>query len=161
MGALYRTHAQSLYRFLLRRTLGDREAAQDLLQETMLRAWRKLDTLPADTWALRPWLFTVARNVTIDVARARQARAVEVNTGDIAWATAPTDAFDGVLTAQTLREALLRLSPEHRAVLIELYYRDASVAETAARVGVPEGTVRSRSYYALRALRAILGEEVA
>jgi RNA polymerase sigma-70 factor (ECF subfamily) len=156
MRALHQAHAKPLYHFLLRLALGDRELAEDLLQDTMLRVWRKLDVLPADIQVVRPWLFTVARNIAIDSARARQARPVEIETGDAAWVSAPTDAVEGMLTARTVREALLKLSPEHRAVLLELYYRGASVAETAARIGIPDGTVRSRSYYALRALRSIM-----
>jgi len=54
-------------------------------------------------------------------------------------------------------EALDRVSPEHREVLVELYYRGRSMAETAKELGVPPGTVKSRSYYALRALRAVMG----
>ena len=156
MRELYQAHAKPLYRFLLRLTLGDREAAEDLLQETMLRAWRRLDLLPDDIQAMRPWLFTVARNVAIDGARARQARPTEVDAGDIAWISSPSDAIESMLTKQTLRQALLRLSPEHRTVLVELYHRGASVPEIAARIGVPEGTVRSRTYYALRALRSLI-----
>jgi RNA polymerase sigma-70 factor (ECF subfamily) len=156
MRELHRAHAKPLYRFLLRLTLGDREAAEDLLQETMLRAWRKLDLLPDDIQAIRPWLFTVARNVAIDGARARQARPAEVDAGDISWIASSSDAFERLLTIEALRQALLQLSPQHRTVLVELYYRGASVAETAARIGVPEGTIRSRSFYALRALRSII-----
>jgi RNA polymerase sigma-70 factor (ECF subfamily) len=70
--------------------------------------------------------------------------------------SSPCDAFERLLTVQTLHQALLQLSPQHRTVLVELYYRGASVAETAARIGVPEGTIRSRSFYALRALRSII-----
>ena len=157
MRELHQAHAGPLYRFLVRLTLGDATAAEDLLQETMLRAWRNLDRLPADIQAMRPWLFTVAKNLAIDMARARQVRPVEVHVGDVSWVMSPGDSFDGLLTQQTLRQGLLKLSPEHRTVLVELYYRGASVAEAAARIGVPEGTVRSRSYYALRALRSIIG----
>ena len=55
-------------------------------------------------------------------------------------------------------EAVTRLSPEHRAVLVECYYRGQPVAEAARRLGVPEGTVKSRTHYALRALRLALQE---
>src|SRR5437667_259633 len=109
----HRAPAKPLYRFRLRLTLGDHEAAEDLLQETMLRAWRRLDVLPVDIQVVRPWLFTVARNIAIDSARARQARPVEIGTDDVTWVSAP-DAVEGMLTAQAVREALLKLSPEHR-----------------------------------------------
>ena len=158
MHALHRAYARPLYRFLLRLTHGDHELAEDLLQETMLRAWRRFDMLPTDDQVVRPWLFTVARNVAIDAVRARQARPAEVEAGDAGWLSTSTDPVDGMLTARAVREALGRLSPEHRAVLVELYFAGASIAETAARIGIPDGTVRSRSYYALRALRAVIDE---
>jgi RNA polymerase sigma-70 factor (ECF subfamily) len=156
MRELHRAHAKALSQFLVRLTLGDQALAEDLVQETMLRVWRKFDLLPDDVSAVRPWLFTVARNIAIDRARARQSRPAEVDIGDISWVGSPSDAVEALLTAQTVREALVKLTPEHRAVLVELYYRGASVAEAAARIGIPEGTVRSRSFYALRVLRSIL-----
>lgn len=156
MQRVYQVHAGALYRFLLRLTLGDRAAAEDLLQETLLRAWRNVEDLPGSVDDLRPWLFTVARNLAIDAGRSRQVRPTEVD-ADLAALAATTDAFELLLTAATVRQALLNLTPEHRIVLIQLYYRGASAAETAARIGVPEGTVKSRAHYALRALRTTLG----
>jgi len=156
MYGVYQENVESLYYFLLRLTRGQAETAQDLLQETMLRAWRKLGELPADASVIRRWLFTVARNLAIDLGRSRQTRA-EVFGVDISWAPSPGDAYEGLSDKFVLRDALRRLTPEHRTVLIEMYYNDASVAEAATRIGIPEGTVRSRSFYALRAARGILG----
>ena len=157
MRAVHEMHARSVYHFLLRTTLGNREAAEDLLQETLLRAWRNVDRLTTSVEALRPWLFTVARNLAIDAGRARQLRPPEDFSSDISRLPAGTDSVERLLTAATVREALLKLSTEHRAVLVELYYRDASAAETAERIGIPEGTVKSRAHYGLRALAHILG----
>src|SRR5262245_53158619 len=84
MDALYRAHAAPLYRFLLRITFGDSHAAEDLMQETLLRAWRNLDSLHTDVDSVRPWLFTVGRRIAIDAARARSARPVEVGDADVA-----------------------------------------------------------------------------
>ncbi len=156
MHAIYRTVAEPLYRYLLRLTLGDRETAEDLLQETLLRAWRNIDRLPADLESARPWLFTVARNHAIDIARARKVRPVELSTMDVSRIAAPADAVEQLVAAETVRRALLTLSEEHRVVLVELYLREASAAEAAARIGIPEGTVKSRAHYALRFLRATL-----
>ncbi len=58
----------------------------------------------------------------------------------------------------TVLGALDRISPEHREILVELYYRGRTVSEAAAALGLPAGTVKSRSYYALRAMRAVLDE---
>jgi RNA polymerase sigma-70 factor (ECF subfamily) len=152
----YAAQSRALRRYLMRLTNGRRETVEDLLQETMLRAWRKRDELPAGEEPLRRWLFTVARNLTIDAARARLARPTEISDDNLVRVPAPGDVLDRVLDRRLLDQALRRLSPEHRAVLVSLYYRDASVAEAAAAIGVPEGTVRSRNFYALRAVRALL-----
>ncbi|HWS35973.1 MAG TPA: sigma-70 family RNA polymerase sigma factor [Actinoplanes sp.] len=156
MRVLFQVNARPLQRYLMRLTHGQMETAEDLLQETMLRAWRRMDELPSEAEPLRRWLFTVARNLTIDAARARLARPVEVSGEDVTWVRAPDDFLDTLLDRQVLRDALLQLTPEQRAVLVALYYRDASVAGAAAGIGIPEGTVRSRSFYALRAVREIL-----
>ncbi|WP_433388617.1 sigma-70 family RNA polymerase sigma factor [Micromonospora sp. KLBMP9576] len=160
MAAVVRANAQPLFYFLLRLTRGQYELAEDLLQETMLRAWRRLDELPTEPSAARRWLFTVARNLSIDAARARAARPAEVYGVDLSWVRSPDDPVDGLLDRLTLDNALHKLTPEHRTVLVRLYYDGASVAEAAARIGIPEGTVRSRSFYALRAAREVLvGDE--
>jgi RNA polymerase sigma-70 factor, ECF subfamily len=72
MRELYDLHAGPLYRYLMSLTFGQRQAAEDLVQETLLRAWRNLDSLNADIKTLRPWLFTVARRIAIDASRARR-----------------------------------------------------------------------------------------
>jgi RNA polymerase sigma-70 factor (ECF subfamily) len=161
MQEIFTANVRPLRRFLFRHTHGHAETAEDLLQETMLRAWRKMAELPDNAVSIRRWLFTVARNLAIDAARARQSRPVEVSGGDVTWVESTEDMFDGLLDRAALREALLRLTPEHRTVLVALYYRDASVAEAAEGIGIPEGTVRSRSFYALRTVREIIGAEVA
>jgi RNA polymerase sigma-70 factor (ECF subfamily) len=154
--ALYRAHGRALYRFLLRLTFGERQAAEDLLQETLLRAWRNLEGLHPNVEALRPWLFTVARRIAIDTARARQVRPAEVGGADLTIIAAGDDEIERLVAVQAVRQALASLSPEHRSVLVEGYYRGHSTRETAARLGIPEGTVKSRTYYALKALRVAL-----
>lgn len=161
MRAIFMANARPLRRYLLRQTHGQVDAAEDLMQETMLRAWRKMDELPDGDESIRRWLFTVARNLSIDAARAKLSRPVEVCGEDVTWVRSTEDNFESLLDRATLREALLQLTPEHRAVLVALYYRDASVAEASEGIGIPEGTVRSRSFYALRTIREILGREVA
>jgi RNA polymerase sigma-70 factor (ECF subfamily) len=141
--------------YILRLTGGDRQHAEDVVQETLLRAWRHPEAL--SDRPVRPWLFTVARNLVVDAHRARQARPLEAGEASLAVLPAADD-LDRALESWTVAEALADLSPQHRAVLIETYYRGLSVAEAASVLGVPPGTVKSRTYYALRALKLALEE---
>lgn len=150
-------YRRPLHRFLTRLLLGQQELAEDLVQETFLRAWRNADRLAADPSKIAPWLYTVARHVAIDAMRARQARPPEVSLPDLNRVPTTDDEMDRVVSVHAVRLALGKISPEHRAVLIEMYYRGASVAEAAVRLGIPEGTVKSRAYYAVRALHAAIG----
>jgi RNA polymerase sigma-70 factor (ECF subfamily) len=107
---------------------------------------------------LRPWLYTVARRLVIDAHRARKARPTEVALEEAGAGPETDEVIDALDHAEALRTALRRLSPDHRYVMIELYVRDRPAEEIAARLGVPVGTVRSRSHYARRALRGYLAD---
>ncbi|MFE5538990.1 sigma-70 family RNA polymerase sigma factor [Streptomyces sp. NPDC056492] len=151
---LHNEHGKALYGFLLGLTFGDRHRAEDLLQETLFRAWKHPEVLESDHASLRPWLYTVGRRLAIDARRARRVRPAEVGPDALdAHAPAAEDATEQAVTVLDVREALRSLSPEHRAVLVQIYFRGASVCEAAEALGVPAGTVKSRTYYALRALR--------
>lgn len=155
--ALLDEHGRALLGYATRLT-GDRKLAEDVVQETLLRAWKHAGALDPARGPLRPWLFTVARNVVVDVMRAKGARPQEV--GDAALAVVPAgDDIERAVERWTVAEALGRLSSEHREVLLETYYRGSSVAEAAERLGIPPGTVKSRAFYALRELRLQLQEK--
>ncbi|WP_433340028.1 sigma-70 family RNA polymerase sigma factor [Streptomyces sp. CA-253872] len=157
LAELQRAHGPALFALLLRLCDGDRQRAEDLAQETFVRAWQHPEALRrADYASVRPWLFTVGRRLAIDARRARRARPAEV--GEVLLDHAPlcADHADRSAAALDVREALRGLSREHRDVLVEVYFRGASVAEAAATLGIPAGTVKSRAYYALRSLRAVL-----
>jgi RNA polymerase sigma-70 factor (ECF subfamily) len=155
--ALYDEHAGPLLGYVLRLTGGDRHRAEDVVQETMLRAWRHPEAAVPAHGSLRPWLITVARNIVIDHARARKARPTEVGETSLALAAVHDD-LDTILMAQDVAEAIRTLSDSHREVLVETYFNGRSVAEAADILGVPPGTVKSRTYYALRALKLALEE---
>ena len=153
--ALYAEHGGALLRYALHLTGGDRQRAEDLVQETIVRAWRHPAAL-ADRPA-RPWLFAVARNLAVDAHRARQSRPHEV--GQAVLETLPVaDDADRTLDAWAIAEALASLRPDHRKVIVETYYRGRTVAEAATTLGIPAGTVKSRTYYALKALKLALQE---
>lgn len=112
---------------------------------------------PGRDGSVRAWLCTVARNLVIDDVRARAARPVETELSQRAEqadrAAAAQDPFEDALRAWEVADALAALSPEHRAVIIEVFYRRATVDQAAQKLGIPPGTVKSRTFYGLRALR--------
>lgn len=140
--------------------LGDRESAEEALQETFLRAWRAADRYDPER-PLRPWLFAIVRNVTVDHLRARDARPVphdrpEPPETDIA--NPPRDAIEASLDAWVVATALDRLAEHHRGVLVETFLRGRPYSDVARDLGIPEGTARSRAFHALRAMRVVLEE---
>ncbi|MBY9073238.1 sigma-70 family RNA polymerase sigma factor [Nocardioides sp. WL0053] len=157
MQQLHDEHAAALWGYCLRLTGHDRARAEDVAQETLLRAWRHFSVLDEARGSVRAWLFTVARNIVIDEWRTRRSQS-EFTVAEVPEVGDPGDRTDQLLLSWVVAEAITKLSPEHRAVLLECYYRGAPVAEAARHLGIPEGTVKSRTHYALRALRLALEE---
>jgi RNA polymerase sigma-70 factor (ECF subfamily) len=156
---LYADHAGPLLGYVLKLVNGDRAQAEDVVQETFLRAWQHSEAFAPDRGSPRAWLCTVARNLVVDGARARKARPKEVGEEGLSLAAAAVeDDHDRMLLGWEVAEAMATLSPDHRAVLRETYFKGLSVAEAAQVLGIPAGTVKSRTYYALRALKAAFDE---
>jgi len=155
---LFDNHAGALLQHVLPLTGGDRGRAEDIVQETLLKAWQHPDAVRPGRGPVRPWLYTVARNIAVDAIRRRSARPTEVSDAPLALIESSDHEIDRAVDSWVMVDALDSLRPDHRDVLIELYYRGRSVAEAAEELGVPAGTVKSRSYYALRALKLTLEE---
>ncbi|MET0725970.1 MAG: sigma-70 family RNA polymerase sigma factor [Leifsonia sp.] len=153
--ALQDEHAPALWRYVVRLT-GDRALADDIVQEVMLRAWRRPEVLDQSEGSARAWLFTVTRNLVIDDRRSARAQQ------EVGVETMPelvqADETDAALDRWLIEDAVGALSSDHRRVLLVVYYGGRSVAEAAAELGIPAGTVKSRLHYALRALRLALQE---
>lgn len=159
--AAYTAHGAELFRFVLR-GLGDPGAAQDVVQETFLRAWRSAARYDPELASLRVWLFAIARNAMVDHARAAGVRPwhsalVDPPTAEAAAAVVD-DPTEALVRAWVVEEGLLRLSPEHRTALVETQLKERPYAEVAGELGVPVGTLRSRVFYALKALRVAMDE---
>jgi RNA polymerase sigma-70 factor (ECF subfamily) len=155
---LYDEHAAVLWRYAVRLT-GDRAHAQDVVQETLLRAWQHPEVTDDHDRSIRAWLFTVARNMIIDERRSARFRN-ESGTGDVEriYDRAGPDEMDSALDRLLLRGALAQLSQEHRAVIRRAYYQGWTTAQIAADFHIAEGTVKSRLHYAVRALRLTFQE---
>jgi RNA polymerase sigma-70 factor (ECF subfamily) len=139
------------------RSLGDSGLAEEAVQETFLRAWQAAERFDETLGSLRTWLFAIIRNVVIDLSRARAVRPELANT-DATQDHAVDDDIDRVLASWQVEEALRLIGDEHRIALVEVHYKGRSYAEVAGDLGVPVGTVKSRVFYALKAMRLALEE---
>jgi RNA polymerase sigma-70 factor (ECF subfamily) len=154
VASIYRDHGAALRRFVLSAS-HDPQLAEDVVQETVLRVWQHT---PEITGSLRSYLYRTARNIMIDNYRRARRRPAETLESGLTEPAAVPERVDELLNRVLVEEALLRLSKEHRDVLVALHYRRFTVNEAAVQLNIPSGTVKSRAYYAVRALRAILDE---
>ena len=154
---LWDEHAAALWRYAWRLT-GDSAHAEDVVQETLLRAWQRPHVLN-NGQSPRGWLFTVARNLIIDDRRSARFRN-ELISRDGSGPPEPAgpDEQGGALNRALIGDAMAQLSAEHRAVVGRSYYQGWTTAQIAADLGIAEGTVKSRLHYALRGLRQALLE---
>lgn len=153
--ALHDEHAAALRRYVVRLT-GDEQFAEDIVQETLLRAWKHPEILTHSAPSRRGWLYTVARNLVIDDRRTARAHN-EFGTEEVPD-QGVTDSTDAVLDSWLVTDALDELSEDHRRVVILCYYGGKTVADMAEQLQIPPGTVKSRLHYGLQALRLALQE---
>ena len=149
----YAAHSGELYGFAMR-SLSDAGLAEEAVQETFLRAWKAGERFDPEIGSLRTWVFAILRNVVIDLGRARASRP-RVAEGGIEPSVEP---LEQALLAWQVEEAMRRIGEDHRKVLLETHFRARPYAEVAEELGVPEGTIKSRVYYGLKALRVAMEE---
>jgi RNA polymerase sigma-70 factor (ECF subfamily) len=158
MRLLYNRHAVALWRYALRLTR-DPVRSEDIVQETLLRAWERPEVSDDSERSARAWLCTVARNMIIDDTRTSRFRN-EVSWRDVAESAEPAgaDEVNTALDRVLIAEAFARLSAEHRAVIWRSFYLRWTAAQIAQDLHIPKGTVKSRLHSALRELRLSLLE---
>jgi RNA polymerase sigma-70 factor, ECF subfamily len=150
---VYARHGRPLMNLAVHLAGGDRHWAEDLTQETLVRAWQHREAIrPGQE---RAWLAVTARHLAVDGYRRQQARQAR-ETRYAGRAGPAEDPAGHVADAITVRAALAALSPAHRAVIAELYYAGRTIGQAAAVLGIPPGTVKSRARSALAALRLVL-----
>jgi RNA polymerase sigma-70 factor (ECF subfamily) len=152
--AAYDAHGAELYRFC-HGMLGDAGQAEDAVQETFVRAWRSRDRFDPAKASLRTWLFVIARNVAIDLHRRRAIRPAVVGKS-VAVTGTVSDHADRVVVGMQLQQGLACLSPEQRFVVREIAVGGRSSVDVAQELGTSDGTVRSRLFYGLKAMRVAI-----
>ncbi|MET8172260.1 sigma-70 family RNA polymerase sigma factor [Streptomyces clavifer] len=154
---IYNQYGPLLIRYAARLLDGDWHKGEDIFQETAARAWKHARFLGTRHESLRPWLFTVARNLVIDHHRARRVRPLEhlaVEELDVS-----SDSTASAIDSHVVSQALGELNEQQRCVIWLMYYLECSVAQAAEHLGIPAGTVKSRAFYAVRALRKALEKQ--
>jgi RNA polymerase sigma-70 factor, ECF subfamily len=155
---LYRRYARPVFGLALRR-LGDRGRAEDAVQETFASIWRAARTYRPERGPGAPWLYAVARNAIIDRSRVRSeppAEAPDEASPDIG----PAERAEAGWTAWRIHRALEELSPNERTVIELAYWSGLSQSEIAEYLGIPLGTVKTRTRAALASLADQLEEEL-
>jgi len=143
---------------IARRHRSTGSSGDDLVQETMIRLWRSADRFDPGRGNETGFVAAVARNAAIDMSRRRATRpSIPVAEPDELVPPAPSPG-DKIATSITVRSALASLPPAQRDLLRLAYFEHLTQPEIADRLGIPVGTVKSRTFQALRALRALLRE---
>lgn len=149
-------HGGELFGFA-RRSLASTQNAEDVVQETFSRAWRSRARFDPVLGSLRTWLFAIERRVIYDMS-ARVAKTATSSLDEVSE-RGGEDSIERAMRGWQVESALQRLDEDHRVIVIELYFNDRSGREVAELLGLPEGTVRSRAFYALKMLRLLLEED--
>jgi RNA polymerase sigma-70 factor (ECF subfamily) len=151
---LYRRYERRIYGLGVH-LLGDQGLAEELVQETFLRVWRTADRFDVARGSASSFIFAIARRLAIDLWRRPSSRPFHP---EVEPDAAPDPAIDHLLLQLAVRDALDSLSEAHRQVLELSFHTDLTQAQVAARLGISLGTVKSRTYHAVRALHRIVDE---
>jgi RNA polymerase sigma-70 factor (ECF subfamily) len=163
LGMLYDRYGGLVFTLALR-IVGDRDLAEEVMQDAFLRCWNSMDQFDGERGTVASWLMGITRNRAIDVLRGRQhqARLRENQTLPEAGPLEPgtPDSSDDVVLQQTVGQALAELTDPQRQAIELAYYAGLTQAEVAERLGEPLGTVKTRMRDGLRRLRRMLSSVI-
>ncbi|TXS55033.1 sigma-70 family RNA polymerase sigma factor [Streptomyces sp. t39] len=154
---IYDQYGPVLVRYATRLLDGDWHKGEDIFQETAARAWTHARFLGSRNERLRPWLFTVTRNLVIDHYRARRIRPLELM--PVEELDTSSDSTASTINSHGVVQALAELNEQQQTVIRLMYVLECSVDQAAEHLGIPPGTVKSRAFYAVRALRRALEKQ--
>jgi RNA polymerase sigma-70 factor, ECF subfamily len=158
--SLYHRYARTVFGLALRR-LGDRDRAEEAVQETFTAVWRSARSYRADRGPGAPWLYAVARNAIVDRFRTRGEPVTDVPDAP-SHEAGPDEAAEAEWVAWRVHRALEELPPTERQVLELAYWSGLSQSEVASFLAIPLGTVKTRTRSALSRLNGVLeGEDLA
>ena len=156
MQALFARHRMSIYRWLLR-FVSNEPLAEDLLSEVFLDVWRQAGRFEGRS-SVSTWLISIARFKALSARRRRTEAELDekIETTVADPANDPEAALQEKNRGELLRQALTRLSPEHREIIDLVYYHEKSVDECAHILGIPAATVKTRMFYARKKLAELV-----
>jgi RNA polymerase sigma-70 factor (ECF subfamily) len=157
LAELYRRYAGRVFGFGMK-LLGDEGLAEELVQETFVRLWRTAGRFDVRRASVGTYLFTIARTAAVDIRRRPSSRPHDPEPDAESDALVTDDEMERLMEGLTVRDALDSLAPAHRTVLTLAYTDGLSHRQIAAKLGIPVGTVKTRMFHGLRALRVALEE---
>lgn len=150
---LFERHHGPLLRYVSRLMGGDRQRAEDFVQETLVRAWLSTANQPPGWSPSRAWLMRVAHNLVIDWSRRERVHTDIQHEHTLDKHLEPVDPMSQAVQRRFMVHALSRLSLAHREVLFYVYVLGCTGTDAADALGIPPGTVKSRTHHAIRELR--------
>ena len=154
---LYRRYAGELYGFACN-ALGDRDLAEEIVQDVFARAWQHAGGYDERRATVRTWLYAIARHRIVDMQRRAGARPALTEREESSAEAPAVDPLEQAVLRWQVASALARLRPEHRELIRLAHWNGLTMREIAELKGIPLGTVKSRTSYALRSLRLVLDE---
>ncbi|RZL32859.1 MAG: sigma-70 family RNA polymerase sigma factor [Rubrivivax sp.] len=154
---LYRGYQRELFGFACHR-LGDRALAEEVVQDVFTRVWRNAASYDASRASVRTWIYGILRNAIVDAERRRSRRPPAARYGQDDALVGIDEPIERTLLRWQVADAMARLTAEHREVLHLGHLGGLTVAEIAETLGIPPGTVKSRTFFAMKNLRLALEE---